>query len=651
MYNSTLSSVEGCATMADANGQLLFYSNGVTINNRQHKPMKNGTGLLGDLSSTDNVVIVPLPGSSTIYYVFTVGSQRQTEKGFRYTVVDMNGDLGLGEVIQKNILIETESFEKLAAVHHCNKRDVWVTIRKWDTNEYHTYQVNAAGVNSTPVVSHGNILPLNPIGTLKFSANGKKLVAVYAYESNEIELMDFDNTTGVLSNAIDFKPESGPATPDVSDAKAYGAEFSPGGNLLYISANHSDTGPSTLYQFNITSGNAATILASKQVIAQVYPWVTGGLQLAPDQQIYMAMGKDTSISVIENPDVYGPGCNFRYNKIYLNEKNNALVQYGLPNFIQSYFDPRSFYDFSRSGNCTDLQVKFTLNKTLGIDSVKWDFGDGQKSTQLSPVNNYAAPGFYTVNLDVYKNDCSGSLFETISHQIWIAASNTFLGKDTSSCEPLGLQIGVTDIPGIDYLWNTGSNDSKIITTDFGLYWLELAQNGCSIRDSISFTAKPKPVVNLGPDTTVCKTKPVVIKAGTGGYDSYLWSTGETTASILIKEVGKYYVTVTKDQCQASDTVLVGPGDCGVFIPSAFTPNNDNLNEAFGVVDHVALQYYSMQIYSKWGQLVFSSNDVTKKWDGTFKGKKMPMGSYLWMLNYTNTRGRKFYEQGMVQLIR
>ena len=76
-----------------------------------------------------------------------------------------------------------------------------------------------------------------------------------------------------------------------------------------------------------------------------------------------------------------------------------------------------------------------------------------------------------------------------------------------------------------------------------------------------------------------------------------------------------------------------------------------INETFGVIDNVAVQYFSLQVYNKWGQLVFSSNDITQKWDGTFKGKKMPNGAYVWMLNYVKQNGRKFYEQGTVMLIR
>ena len=162
----------------------------------------------------------------------------------------------------------------------------------------------------------------------------------------------------------------------------------------------------------------------------------------------------------------------------------------------------------------------------------------------------------------------------------------------------------------------------------------MEQNGCKIRDSIKFISVPKPTVSLGLDTSVCRYKPVILKTVTANYDSYLWSTGEITPSIQVNQIGMYHITVSKNSCEAVDTIQVLPGDCDVYIPSAFTPNNDNLNETFGVIDNTTLQYFSLQIYSKWGQLIFSSNDVTKKWDGTFKGKKMPNGSYVWLLNYT-----------------
>lgn len=653
LTDSKASAAEGFSTVSDNNGKLLFYTNGYVIMNRLHLQMKNGGTLGGDPSSTNNTLIVPLPGNDSIYYVFTTGAALQETHQFQYNIVNIKGDGGLGEVVSGNNLIEDVIFEKLAGVNHCNNRDAWIVVHKWDSDEYHSYLLTASGLNLTPVISKGAVITSgfenNAIGTLKFSSKGTKLAAVHSFQNDALELMEFDNTTGIISNPVVFYPNATPHTP--SFIGVYGAEFSPNGDLLYVSANNSATDPCTLYQFDITSHNAATIMGTKQIIAQTTPWYAGALQLGPDLKIYMAMWKDTSVSVIENPDVYGPGCNFRYNKIFIGPANAQPVQFGMPTFIQSYFDTTANpYDFKRSGNCLDLDVTFKINRISGIDSVKWNFGDGQQSQLIQPTHTYSTPGFYDVNLIVYKIDCSG-LYDTINRRIWIADSPVFLGADTSSCSVFSLMLGIADIEGVNYFWNTGYTGNKITTTGFGAYWLELEQNGCKLRDTLNITSKPKPNINIGPDTSICKYKPVILQTGTAIYDTYLWSTGETSASISVDKPGSYYVTVTKNSCAASDTLVVFPGDCAIFIPSAFTPNNDGLNETFGVLGDVTVKDFSFQIFNKWGQMVFNSSTVSQKWDGSFKGKKMPIGAYPWILYYVTANGVRKYQQGTVMLIR
>ena len=650
--NGRASSTEGTSVIADNNGKLLFYTNGIVIMNRQHLLMKNGTSLAGSTSSTNNTVIVPLPGNDSIYYVFTVSAANDETQDFQYNIVNIKGDGGLGEVqaTGANIVVESKIFEKLAAVKHCNNRDTWIVIHKWNTDEYHSFLLTAAGLNNTPVISHTGLVitgdELNELGTLKFSAKGKKMAAAHSFDNDNIELMDFDNTTGILSNPIIIHP-----TATLTAMGVYGAEFSPDERLLYVTSNNYAIDTSTLYQFDITSNNAATITSSRQIIYRSHSSQMGALQTGPDLKIYMAMWNGNFLSAINKPDIYGAGCSFNLKQIDYSPFGNKLVQYGLPTFVQSYFDTTANpYDFNRSGNCAQANIQFKINRLSGIDSVKWNFGDLGNSQALQPTHTYAAPGFYDVQLIVYKVDCSG-LNDTVKRKIWIAGTNQFLGTDTSSCNALTMQIGIADILGVNYLWNTGATENKITTTGFGDYWLELEQNGCKIRDTIKISETPKPTVSLGADTSICKYKPAVLKTVNANYDSYLWNTGATTPSILVNQTGNYYVTVTKKSCEASDTINVLAGDCDIYVPTAFTPNNDNLNETFGVVDYASVQYFSLQIYSKWGQLIFGTNDINQKWDGTFKGKKMPDGIYMWMLNYTNNRGRKFYDQGSVMLIR
>jgi hypothetical protein len=257
------------------------------------------------------------------------------------------------------------------------------------------------------------------------------------------------------------------------------------GNLFYVTDNITLDDPGFLYQFNIISHNAASIVGTKYIIPNASSFFAGSLQMGSEQKIYMAMVGDSALSVIENPDVYGAGCNFSQSKIYLGGPSFIRsVQFGLPRFIQSSFNSSNNpYDFTRKGNCTaDSNITFKINKLNGIDSVKWDFGNGQKSQLLQPVIKYLTAGFYDVKLIVYKVDCSG-LNDTITKKIWVAGSGGFLGKDTSSCNIPSL--GVDEIYGANYLWSNELFPNRININSTGSFWLEIEQKGCTIRDSIS----------------------------------------------------------------------------------------------------------------------------------------------------------------------
>lgn len=653
LFDSKANAIEGASTIADNNGNLLFYTNGNVIMNRAHKLMKNGGNLLGNLSSTNNTVIIPLPGNDSLYYIFTTSAANEEEQKFLYSIVNMNGDGGMGEAISKNNIIESVIFEKIAAVRHCNNRDAWVVVRKWDSDEYHAYLFTANGLDPAPVISNTGLyiagIENNAIGTLKFSKTGDKLCAVHSFQNDKVELMDFDKNTGLITNPIVFGPNA--SGHQVSFPGSYGAEFSPNGRLLYVSANNSQIESSVVYQFDISSGNPATILASKQLIHQNSKWYAGALQAGPDGRIYMAMWQDSAVSVIDAPDVPGPGCNFRFNKIDMGSPAGEPVQFGLNTILQSYLDPASNpYDFSRTGNCADRNVSFVINRLSGIDSVKWDFGDGNRSQSLAPTNNYAAPGFYNVQLIVYKVDCSG-LYDTIRRSIWIADKTMLLGNDTASCSSLQLNIGVDPINGAHYLWSNDSLTNRITAPGSGLYWIQISQNGCTIRDTILISLLPPPTVNLGKDTSLCKYKGIVLSAAVSNGDAYLWNTGETTASIYVDVIGDYNVRVTRNGCVAYDTVSVSWGDCDIYLPSAFTPNDDKKNDYFGVLNGSTFKRFSLQVFNRAGQTVFSTSNPDVKWDGTYKKTKLPFGAYVWILEYINKKNERVSASGTVMLIR
>ena len=144
LTNGSLTTTEGVATISDNSGNLLFYTNGVSVWNRNHLVMTNGTGLFGDVSSTQSAIIVQKPNQSNIYYVFTSDNDAGPD-GVRYSIVDMTLSAGLGEVTSKNILLKTPSCEKLCAVRHCNNQDVWVLSHDWNTNVFTSWLVDNIG--------------------------------------------------------------------------------------------------------------------------------------------------------------------------------------------------------------------------------------------------------------------------------------------------------------------------------------------------------------------------------------------------------------------------------------------------------------------------------------------------------------------------
>ena len=133
LFDGAIDNFEGVASISDYSGNLLFYTDGMTIYDRTHQPMVNGTGLNGHPSSTQSGVIVPLPNNDTRYIVFTV-DYAYSDGDLYYSVVDMNQAGGNGAVVTKNVFLQSNSTEKISAVRHSNQIDVWVVIHERESN-------------------------------------------------------------------------------------------------------------------------------------------------------------------------------------------------------------------------------------------------------------------------------------------------------------------------------------------------------------------------------------------------------------------------------------------------------------------------------------------------------------------------------------
>lgn len=331
--NTSLNSNEGVSCISDkTTGDLLFYTNGVEVWDRNDSLMSNGFGLSGNASNTQ-VLITPMPSSIDKYYIFTTDLQGLSGPGLRYSIVDMSLNSGFGDVLIKNTLIHNPIVcEKLTATWHSNGTDIWVVAHEFGNNNFLSYQISPVGVSSTPVISSigfNHTGGYDSRGELRFSPNGSKLSNATNGNSSGIcanELFDFNTTTGVVSNCISLPNEKW----------GYGTCFSLDNSKLYYTTSPvfaSSTTYSKLYQFDLSSGLPSTIIASKSIIDSVHILTESSYQscyLGQDGKIYVARFATGYLGVINSPNAVGTSCNFVKNGFYL---NGQLCSSGTNNLI------------------------------------------------------------------------------------------------------------------------------------------------------------------------------------------------------------------------------------------------------------------------------------------------------------------------------
>jgi gliding motility-associated-like protein len=432
LTNGKLVTKEGCTTISDKDGKLLFYTDGSIVYNKNHQIMPNGYGLLGHNSSTQSAIIIPKPGNPYIYFIFTVDQPLPANaddnslndldppnNGLNYSQVDIRLSNGLGDIVttEKNVPLVTynpndseeikyKCSEKISAVQHADGVSFWVITHF--VNNFYAFKISNQGVNKTPVKTATALtIPIggylaNAIGYLKASPNGKKVVIANnasrrtsengpkgnpIRDTGNVLLYDFDSSTGKTSNEITLLSNSNP----------YGVEFSSKTKKLYVTTNKFNSDgetilESSLIQYDLKSSNIPT---SKTII-NTSSLVSGALQLAIDEKIYRAGYvatdfKRNKLSVINNPELDGTNCNYMPDAIDL---KTGSTEQGLPPFITSLF----LYTFSYEFNCFGQATHFFINSVETIDSVVWDFGDGTISTDREPYHNYLVHGDFKVTL-------------------------------------------------------------------------------------------------------------------------------------------------------------------------------------------------------------------------------------------------------------
>jgi len=211
-----------------------------------------------------------------------------------------------------------------------------------------------------------------------------------------------------------------------------------------------------------------------------------------------------------------------------------------------------------------------------------------------------------------------------------------LGDDRTICSDEELVLGV--IPGdATVLWSTGSSSASITVTTSGTYAVTLTQEGCSVGDVVSITVRERIAELALPELlSICPGGTILLDAGDLADTDFLWSTGATDPRLLVREPGTYALLATGICVDASATVIVVPGDCEavIFVPNAFTPNADGFNDVFLPSVQGPADNYRLEIFNRWGEVLFSTNDRGQGWDGGYGGAASQDGIYIWVITYT-----------------
>lgn len=577
---------EGVASMSDYNGKLMFYTEGTNVWDSSHTLMPNGTGLLGNSSSTQSAMIIPLPGNPNLFYIFTTGV------GFgdlNYSIVDMTLQSGLGDVTVKNSLIQTLVTEKLCGVKNQNGTDYWIIVHGTN-NTFYAFSFSATGVNLVPVTSNNGLSSAGGgIGYLKASPQGDKLAAAYWDSGNLFEIYDFDNSTGIVSNALTLPFHA-------AGSGAYGVEFSLSGRYLYTSW----ITPGEIRQYDLQAGSNAAILSSEVLIGTATNAFNGALQMGPDNKIYLVQAFVSYLGVINDPDQQGLGCNYIDVGLALASGEGTL---GLPNF--SYDLVGSVFQFE--GICFGDSTYFNYTSNAGIGGVYWDFGDtasgiNNDSYQYNPVHLFSDTGSFHVQLIKYY--VNGNI-DTVFQEIMIRpVPVVFLGNDSTLCNGDTILLNPGNYQ--NYLWQDASTQNTYTVTASGNYSVKISDGYCEASDTvtISFNTCASPGVSLSSsDTTFCDKKCIdFTDLSTNSPTSWYWSFpgADSTSSNLQNPInicynayGSFDVTLIACNAAGCDTLIL-PGFINEYPAPAVPVININ---GFVLTSSPAFSYQWYQVPS------------------------------------------------------
>lgn len=516
---------EGTATWCDpVTGALRMTTDGRAVYNGQKQVMSNGSGLLGGSSSTQGVAILPMPGTNgTRLYVFTVEELSPDRPStLRFSTVDMSLDGGLGGVVSKNVVLASSVGEKISIVPHCDRRSWWVVTHDAFRARFLAFRVAEAGFIDTTVSTFPT--DRDPVRNHSTGAYGRGMLmpspqadrlAMASTDASALELYDFDNETGAVTNRRFIS----------GAADYYGVMFSPSGKVLYVTSWYD------VYAVDLHDLSAIRLPQKLGAIpsARFGSVFRGGITMGPDRTIYLAAGD--AVMGIPNPDGGALASGYGSLRIPLYEGTETAV--GMPNVTMDFLvpeartclPPRPSIDFDTvicAGEC----VTFTDRSLNTPTTWDWAFDGGSVTTYAGkqpPRICYRFPGIYKIRLRVANDVGVDSTVRTIRVAFRPAVD---AGDSVFGCSGAPVILRATGAERYHWSPSMGlDNDSSatpIVAHGISGWYTVVGTtaDGCVGTDSVYVRQERFADVPLG-DTVVCAGGTIVFPPVTA--DSVVWS--------------------------------------------------------------------------------------------------------------------------------
>ena len=695
-------SSEGCSTISDSNGNVLFYTNGEKVWNKNFHVMFNGDNLAGHNSSTQSSAIIPYPGTYNFtenrfdkYFLVTLDDYTEQapnseDEGVRYSEIDMSLDNGLGVVTQnKNIhLFGTTTTEKVCVVPHSNGCDFWVICKVVDSNNFYSYHISSNGFNVNPVISTTSFFVDARPGQMKVSPDNKLLSYVVPSSSDYqgLYVFNFNNSTGSITEKF---------ADTTANENQYGTAFSPNSKVLYKCAG------SRIYQYDVSTTTNNDFITSKTIFISS----TSGLQsmqLAPDGKIYIARPILISLSgrlgVINNPNVLGENCN------YVSEQQDLGGRFclaGLPNQLNNLKPYNEI--IIENELCNSLQLALEnnnniLNYNWGLAYVTNPQTYISTSLEATPTLNIPNQNEHYIITCTIVSECYSNTYQLMfSPRNSSSVTPSFNLLTNTYCQnQIPNSLPLTSVEGIAGTWTPNIINTTIVGTSS--YTFTPNQDQCAYQATIEITIKPNIKIDFQ-DTIICEGTTISFPSTNGvegtWYPTNINTTQNTTYTftpidncgqsstwqvIFLESLSDLSLSTFNNtvivNVVSSNNMLLYQLDNGsfqysnifenvsfgchtikvtdlygctelsssVFIfdyPKFFTPNNDGYNDYWNIV--IENTDANLYIFDRYGKLLKEINQNEIGWDGTCNGNKLPSTDYWFVLEYDECGVRKTFK--------